>query len=369
MRVTKVFVMQIVRPTPAQTPALGFKELIKRSADEITESWIEAVRADRNIPSAEELEEPLLLDAVPLVLDEILRVVEVDVTKIEHEKICSAARHGRERALAHFDVRELVREYQILREQIFLHIQGQSEYLARFGMGDSATICGRIGLALDEAVRETIHAFVEENMLQWRRLSRTDSLTGLFNHRIFYERLKDELDRARRYDSPLSIALIDLDNFKSVNESKGHQFGDQLLVKFAERMRADLRQTDILCRYGGDEFGIILTQTSQKDAVALMSRLAEDFKELGRIEGAPEGFGLSFGLAAHPDDHGTVRTMVKMADDRLSLSKQKNKRSLIARDRNPLLNGIESGRSLRMRVSEQPEGLELPESRFTDTHS
>lgn len=314
--------MQMLRRPTSQSEGLSFKELISWSAAEITQSWLDAVRADRRIPSAYALEEPLLLDAVPLVLDEILRVVEVDVSKIEHEKICSAARHGRERAQEQFDVRELVREYQILREHIFLHISGQTDNLARLGMGTPATICHRIGLALDEAVRETINAFVEEHMVQLRRLSRTDSLTGLFNHRIFYERLHDELNRAKRYDSPLSMVLVDLDNFKNVNETKGHQFGDHILVKSAERMRADLRQTDILCRYGGDEFGIILPQTSQKDAMAMMCRLAEDFRELGIMEGAPDGFGMSFGLATHPEDPGTVRHMVKAADDRLILTKK-----------------------------------------------
>ena len=87
-------------------------------------------------------------------------------------------------------------------------------------------------------------------------------------------------------------------------------------------MQADLRQTDILCRYGGDEFGVILPETSKKDALAMMSRLAEDFKVLGRVEGAPSTFGMSFGLSTHPEDEGTVRRMVKTADDRLILSKK-----------------------------------------------
>ena len=323
--------MQVIRST-SQTGSLGFQEQIKRSADGITQRWLEAVRMDRGIPSADDLEEPLLLDAVPLVLDEILRVVEIDDNNIEHERICSAARHGRERAQEHFDVRELVREYQILREHIFLHIREQSEIYSKFGMGDAAAISLRVGVALDEAMRETINAFVEEHVVQLRRLSRTDSLTGLFNHRIFYERLNEELARARRYHSPLSMVLIDLDNFKSVNESKGHQFGDRLLVKSAERMRLDLRQTDILCRYGGDEFGVILPETAQKDAVSMMSRLAEDFRELGKAEGAPAGFGMSFGLSTHPEDHGTVRLMVKAADDRLIISK-KSKPGLRIADR------------------------------------
>ncbi len=315
--------MQILQHT-LQTGLPGFKELLRNSTDEITRRWVEAVREDRSIPSAESLEEPILLDAVPLVLDEILRVIELDDSKIEHERICSAARHGRERAQEHFDVRELVREYQLLRVNIFNLLTEQAEQLAKFGMDDTATICIRVGGALDEAMRETINAFVEERMFQLRRLSRTDSLTGLFNHRIFYERLGDELNRARRYDSPLSVVLIDLNNFKSVNDSKGHQFGDHLLVKSAELMRADLRQTDILCRYGGDEFGLILPETEQKDAHAMMCRLAEDFKKLGRVEGAPAGFGVSFGLSGHPEDEGTVRRMVKAADDRLILSKKKS---------------------------------------------
>jgi diguanylate cyclase (GGDEF)-like protein len=313
--------LQILQPT-SQNAAPGFKELIRQSVDEITRRWVEAVRADRSIPSAEDLGDPLLRDAVPLVLAEILRVVEGDENKIEHEKICSAARHGRERAREHFDVRELVREYQLLREHIFLHVGGHAEQFSRFGRGDVATISVRIGLALDEAMRETINAFVEQHVLKLRHLSRTDSLTGLYNHRIFYERLKDELNRAKRYDSPLSLVLIDLNDFKFVNESKGHQFGDHLLVKSAERMRADLRQTDIICRYGGDEFGVILPETAKNDALAMMCRLTEDFREMGRLEGAPVGFGMSFGLSSFPEDAATVRHLVKIADDRLMVSKK-----------------------------------------------
>ncbi len=319
--------MQIVQPI-TQTDFQGLQDLLRTSTNEITRRWVEAVREDRSIPSAESLEEPLLLDAVPLVLAEIFRVIGVDDSKVEHERICSAARHGRERAQEHFDVRELVREYQLLRENIFVHLNDHAEHFARFGRSDTGTICARIGGALDEAMRETINAFVEERMLQLRRLSRTDSLTGLFNHRIFYERLGDELNRARRYDSPLSVVLIDLNNFKSVNESKGHQFGDHLLTKCAELMRANLRQTDIPCRYGGDEFGIILPETTQKAAHAMMCRLAEDFRRLGRAEGAPAAFDMSFGLSAHPEDEGTVRRMVKAADDRLSLNKKKSKLGL-----------------------------------------
>jgi len=319
--------MQLIQ-SASETTIPGFKDLLRNSANEITRRWVEAVREDHSIPSAGSLEEPLLLDAVPRVLDEILRVINEDESNVVHDRICSAARHGRERAREHFDVRELVRECQLLRDHIFLQVGRQAKEFARFGLDDTAGICLRLGVALDEAMRETINAFVEEHIMQLRRLSRTDSLTGLYNHRLFYERLGDELNRAKRYDSPLTIVLVDLDNFKAVNEQKGHQFGDQLLVKCANRLREDLRQTDIVCRYGGDEFGLILTETGGTDAHAMMCRLAEDFAELGRKEGAPPNFGMSFGLAAHPQDVSTVRRMVKAADDRLLLSKQKNRSGL-----------------------------------------
>ena len=313
----------------SETASPAFQALIKRSVDEIAQNWVEAVRAERSVSLTEDLDEPLLLDAVPLVLNEIFRVVDLDDSKVEHERICNAARHGRERAQDHFDVRELVLEYQLLRENIFRHMRGQAEQFARFGVDDVATTCLRMGAALDEATRETIHAFVEEYTLQLRRLSRRDGLTGLYNHRMFYERLAEELNRAKRYDSPLSIVLLDLDNFKTVNDRHGHQFGDDLMVKCAERLREDLRQTDILCRYGGDEFGLILTETSRADADSMMQRLSLDLRELGRKEGAPPNFGISFGLSSHPEDAGTVRRMVKAADDRLIFNKRKRKISLV----------------------------------------
>ena len=320
--------MQAPQRTSQTSPEDSLR-LIKRGSAEIAQHWLRAVSADTAIPSPEGLPKPLLLDAVPLVLDEILRVIELDDSKIEHERICSAARHGRERAREHVDVGELVREYQLLRENVFLYL---NKHVARFAGNDgrdTTSLYHRVGLALDVAVRETVKAFVEEHMLQLRHLSSTDSLTGLYNHRTFYERLGDELKRAERYEIPLSIVLVDLDNFKEVNDTKGHQFGDHLLSKCAGWFKDELRQTDTVCRYGGDEFGIILPETTRADARLMMVRLANAFRKFGPQEGAPTSFGMSFGLASHPEDDGTVMRMVKVADERLLLNKQRHMESLL----------------------------------------
>lgn len=110
----------------------------------------------------------------------------------------------------------------------------------------------------------------------------TDGLTGLFNHRYFYERLRDEVARARRYDFPLSLLMMDLDDFKHYNDRFGHPAGDGVLRRVAEIMKAQLRQNvDIAARYGGEEFVAILPHTPAAGAERVGERLSA---ELGALE-------------------------------------------------------------------------------------
>jgi diguanylate cyclase (GGDEF)-like protein len=108
----------------------------------------------------------------------------------------------------------------------------------------------------------------------------TDGLTGLFNHRFFYERLRDEVTRAQRYGLPLSLLMMDLDDFKLYNDRFGHQAGDGVLRRVAEIMRAQLRKNvDIAARYGGEEFAIILPHTAIGGAERVGERLSEAVSE------------------------------------------------------------------------------------------
>lgn len=307
--------------------AAALKRLLTRGSDEIMRRWEESVRAERAALAFEGAATPLLLKSLPPVLAEILGVIGAGVERVGPKKIGHAALHGRERARQHLDVRDLMLEYQALRRHIFLYLQ---EHAAQFGglnLGDMVDIFRRVGLAIDEAMCETLSAFVEEKIGGLRHLSRTDSLTGLYNHRIFYERLDEELKRAARYEAPLSVVLIDLDDFKRVNDLGGHQFGDSLLKECAALMRRELRQTDIVCRYGGDEFSVIMPETSGEAARSIMRRLSDAFIKLGKRVGAPAAFGMSFGLSAHPEDEGMLKRLVKLADERLLLNKRAKKRA------------------------------------------
>lgn len=112
-------------------------------------------------------------------------------------------------------------------------------------------------------------------------LARTDSLTGAINNRYFHELLQREIDRSSRYTHPFTIAFIDFDNFKTINDTFGHSFGDTLLRTFAEYAKSNLRKTDIVARVGGDEFAIILPETNEASARSAIQNLFQKLaKEL-----------------------------------------------------------------------------------------
>jgi diguanylate cyclase (GGDEF)-like protein len=107
------------------------------------------------------------------------------------------------------------------------------------------------------------------------RLATTDPLTGVLNRRHFFTLAEQEFDRSHRYDHQISIILIDVDNFKEINDTYGHVAGDQLLQTIARRFTGNLRQMDIIGRYGGDEFVILLPETNQEQARIAAERLHE----------------------------------------------------------------------------------------------
>ena len=120
--------------------------------------------------------------------------------------------------------------------------------------------------------------------------AQTDSLTGLYNHRYFHERLRAELNRASRTHDPIAVLMLDIDDFKRVNDVHGHGIGDQVLVQLADLLQSTVRVSDVVCRLGGEEFGVIMASCDAGDALGLARRITDRLAETD-IEpgGAPLG--------------------------------------------------------------------------------
>ena len=142
------------------------------------------------------------------------------------------------------------------------------------------------------------------------RLARTDELTGVANSRCFVESASLELARQRRYDHPISIAYLDCDNFKRVNDFYGHSKGDELLRRVALCTAQTLREVDIVARLGGDEFAILLPESDQRAAAAVMKKLRNALKMVG------EQYGVTFsmGVVTYLQPAENVDVMLNAAD-------------------------------------------------------
>lgn len=134
-----------------------------------------------------------------------------------------------------------------------------------------------LGNALDFTARRNAEEALRESEQKYMELSITDDLTKLFNSRHFFIQLKSELKRTSRYGNILSLILMDMDNFKKYNDCHGHIEGDKILVRLAQVIRKCIRMTDTVCRYGGDEFIIILPETPGPEAVRVAERVRKDF--------------------------------------------------------------------------------------------
>jgi diguanylate cyclase (GGDEF)-like protein len=145
----------------------------------------------------------------------------------------------------------------------------------------------------------------------------TDPLTKLYNIGYFKDRLQEELNRARRFQHSVSVTIIDLDKFKDFNDSFGHQAGDQLLIKLAKVFKDHFEDTDIIARYGGDEFIVMCPEIKKHDTARIVGNLLHDLEmyDFGGDAGSKITF--SAGISSFPDDGSTVSELVKSADEAL----------------------------------------------------
>jgi len=164
-------------------------------------------------------------------------------------------------------------------------------------------------------------------------LSKTDGLTGLKNHREFKESLNAEILRAKRYQRPNSLLMIDLDYFKHYNDTNGHPQGDVLLKKLADLIKENLKDTDVVARYGGEEFAVLLLETPKDQAEAIAERLRNmiEWCRFPKEDTQPDGkLTVSLGLSSFPDDGDTAEQVLHAADEALYEAKRTGKNKVVA---------------------------------------
>lgn len=161
-----------------------------------------------------------------------------------------------------------------------------------------------------------------------KQLAYIDGLTGIFNRRFFELRISEEIERARRFDVGMTVIMIDIDQFKRLNDEFGHLLGDEVLRQVSSLFHQQLRKIDVVCRYGGEEFAILLSQTNPDDSLGIAEKLRR-IVELWQFPGVPRAVTISAGVAAFPE-HGTTRDeLMKAADAGLYAAKQAGRNRVI----------------------------------------
>jgi diguanylate cyclase (GGDEF)-like protein len=186
---------------------------------------------------------------------------------------------------------------------------------------------GRVVRAVETLVDFTDKRALEEEL---RRLSVTDVLSGLYNQRFFYATLAREVEAARRYAAPMALLLIDLDRFKDFNDTYGHLEGDRVLKRFASSLRVAVRATDLACRYGGEEFVVLLPHTDLDEALVVAERIRLGVEELEFYPVVP-GQGqrkaritVSVGAAMY-SSKGDMNELVRQADVAMYRAKEEGR--------------------------------------------
>lgn len=207
---------------------------------------------------------------------------------------------------------------------------GQVSYwqVSRFLLdGASSRLLGGMALDVTDSKRseQQLMQYQQELQLTLQKLemlSVTDGLTGLYNRRAFDEKLKEEFERACRYRLPLSLLLVDVDNFKKINDAMGHTEGDELLCSIAAMLKENARANDVTARYGGDEFVVILPNTNSKVAFHLAERLRASIRTLGMV---PFQATLSIGVSALTPNMKDRQELIVAADKAMYEAKRRGR--------------------------------------------
>ncbi len=195
----------------------------------------------------------------------------------------------------------------------------------------------QVRLAELERRNQLLEAEVEQ-LRVYKDYAYTDVLTEVPNRRFYHERLIQEIARARRGHHPLALSLVDLDYFKEINDQIGHRAGDQVLKFFSQFLRVNLRQEDVLCRIGGDEFSVILPDTDSQRAEIFFDRVKAKLDRIDLSLDGRDDIQLSFscGIAAFSTED-SPEDLTDQADHALYNAKSRGRNQVVAATLSPAL--------------------------------
>ena len=162
-----------------------------------------------------------------------------------------------------------------------------------------------------------------------RHMAYVDGLTGLFNRRYFENRIEEEIERAKRYEGAMSIILVDIDHFKRLNDEYGHLLGDDVLRQVSTLFGVNLRKADVACRFGGEEFALLVPQTKGEDAFAVADKLRRVIAATA-FPGVARPVTVTAGVASFPENGSTRDDLVRAADAALYSGKQSGRNTVVS---------------------------------------
>lgn len=176
-------------------------------------------------------------------------------------------------------------------------------------------------------IMSLLFSALRKNLENEKKLASRDPLTGAMNRRSFFDLAEYEINRSRRYGIPFTVAYIDLDNFKEINDRLGHKIGDQLLVSVVSTFRENIRSTDILARFGGDEFVILLPETHGQAAAGFMNKMHNQLNLSMQQNKWPVGFSIGAATYLHAPD--SADQAIHQADELMYKVKHSGKNGLL----------------------------------------
>ena len=178
-------------------------------------------------------------------------------------------------------------------------------------------------LAIAAGVVAFLRERLEASERRFRQLAERDPLTGVGNYRLLSERLPVEIERHSIGGHPLALIVIDLDDFKRVNDEHGHQYGDRVLQEVAGALMGSARSSDVVVRHGGDEFSVVCPETGSASAQELAERLCDG---VTKVTAGDRSIGACTGFAIYPDDAQSLNTLLAHADQHLRAGKESRSR-------------------------------------------